>query len=152
MIDRSTKVWEWATNHFDSRRLRVHGLKLPFDKCFSPMWLWHFLHSDMPKGLGFVAPFYVATAPWKHLSGAEPARYNALDNAITLIILNGVCDQLKKEGRWEAAQRHYLEMEEPFELMHVAGVLIDKEAQGSLATELTTEYEKRGRCFTVSSS
>ncbi|KKK61051.1 hypothetical protein LCGC14_3018200, partial [marine sediment metagenome] len=47
---------------------------------------WHWLQSDLPKALGFVAPFYYVGPAWKHMASAEPAEYNALDNAITMTL------------------------------------------------------------------
>ena len=33
------------------------------------MWAWHHVQSDVPRGLGFVAPFYSNFGAWKHLAG-----------------------------------------------------------------------------------
>jgi uracil-DNA glycosylase family 4 len=80
-LDRSNEFVEWADNRFDSRRLGSAGLSLP-RRIVSGMWVWHWLQSDLRKGLGRVAPFWYAGPPWKHLNAAEPGRYNALDVAI----------------------------------------------------------------------
>jgi hypothetical protein len=48
----------------------------------SGMWAWHWLQSDLRKGLGKVAPFWFAGPPWKHRSMEDPGLYNALDVAI----------------------------------------------------------------------
>lgn len=80
-LEGSDEFVEWADNCFDSRRLAAAGLRLP-RRVVSGMWAWHWLQSDLRKGLGKVAPFFYAGPPWKHLSMAEPGRYNALDVAI----------------------------------------------------------------------
>jgi hypothetical protein len=85
---------EWSDNNFDSRRLRAAGMPIP-KRVVSAMWAWHWLQSDLPKGLGKVAPFWYAGPPWKHLSQAEPGRYNALDVAIGLDCFNGTVSSLR---------------------------------------------------------
>jgi len=80
-FDRADEFVEWADNRFDSRRLGSAGLTLP-RRIVSGMWAWHWLQSDLRKGLGRVAPFFYKGKPWKNLSAAQPAFYNALDVAI----------------------------------------------------------------------
>src|SRR6266436_2308938 len=81
-IGRAGTIVEWATNRFDTRRLSAAGMPLEGKRIISGMWAWHWLQSDLRKGLGAVAPFYYAGRPFKHLSAADPGRYNALDNAV----------------------------------------------------------------------
>jgi|SRR5579862_2609566 len=141
VIDRAGFIVEWATNHFDSRRLRAHGITIPPEKSVSGMWQWHFLHSDLPKGLGKVAPFFMRLEPWKHLSSAQPAYYNAMDQAVPFTIWKKCEEALRREGRWDAYRRHILDMEGPFAEMHSAGILIDTVAQDKLKGELEEDYK-----------
>jgi uracil-DNA glycosylase family 4 len=80
-LDRSDEFVEWADNRFDSRRIAAAGLRIP-QRIVSGMWVWHWLQSDLRKGLGKVAPFWYGGPPWKSLNAAEPAFYNAMDVAI----------------------------------------------------------------------
>jgi uracil-DNA glycosylase family 4 len=80
-FDRSDEFVEWATDRFDSRRLGSAGLALP-RRIVGGLWVWHWLQSDLHKGLGRVAPFFYKGPPWKHRSMENPGLYNALDVAI----------------------------------------------------------------------
>ena len=84
---------EWADNRYDSRRLAAAGMPIP-RRIVSGMWAWHWLQSDLRKGLAYVAPFFYNGPSWKHLSAAEPARYNALDVAVGLSCYEGIRKQL----------------------------------------------------------
>ena len=54
------------------------------------MIAWHVLNGDLPKRLGFVAPFYCPGLPmWKHLARERPDFYNACDVYATDCIMFG---------------------------------------------------------------
>lgn len=141
VINRADLVVEWADNHFDWKRLTANGIEIPFNKIVSGMWAWHFLHSDLPKALGFAAPFFVEIEPWKHLSEAEPAYYNAMDNVVTWVVWNRVRDRLIAEGRWEVFLRHCHQMEPILLHAHKAGVLVDPVVQGEVKATLEAERD-----------
>src|SRR5581483_7799448 len=86
---------------FDAPRLEAAGVPIK-GTIVDAMWAWHFLQSDLPKALGFVAPLLVNVAPWKHLSSTFPARYSALDSAITMDCYLAIRAVLEREGRWGA--------------------------------------------------
>lgn len=67
---------------------------------------WHLLQSDLPRGLGFVAPFYSGYGPWKHLSVGDPVRYAAIDALQTHRIGFGLTADLHKLGMYDVAMRH----------------------------------------------
>jgi len=49
--------------------------------------MWHVFHPDLPKKLGFVAPFFIPSQVyWKDQSVENPATYNAIDAAVTIEI------------------------------------------------------------------
>jgi DNA polymerase I-like protein with 3'-5' exonuclease and polymerase domains len=83
--------------------IQVGGAVLDF------MWAWHVLQSDLPRGLGFVAPFYSDYGAWKHLSTTDPGTYAAIDAVQTLRVAFGVTRDLKREGMWDAFVRHVYE-------------------------------------------
>ena len=113
---------------FDSPRLARAGCPIK-GKIIDGMWMFHFLQSDLPKSLEFVAPFYCDVAPWKHLSQAEPAFYNATDNDVTLRCYEAMKAWLVRQGRWERFLRHCSDTAEILGEMTTAGVLIDVEAR-----------------------
>ncbi len=101
--------------------------------------MFHFLQSDLPKSLEFVAPFYTDVAPWKHLSQAEPAFYNATDNDVTLRCFEAMRGWLERQGRWERFLRHCSDTAEILGEMSTAGVLIDVAARQTLQDALRGE-------------
>lgn len=49
--------WVWLWNKYvDWDKLRQAGHTLEGIQAIDGMWLWHYLQSDLPRGLGFVAP------------------------------------------------------------------------------------------------
>ncbi len=123
---------------FDSPRLARAGCPIK-GKIIDGMWMFHFLQSDLPKSLEFVAPFYCDVAPWKHLSQAEPAFYNATDNDVTLRCYEAMKAWLVRQGRWERFLRHCSDTAGILGEMSTAGVLIDVEARSALQDGLRSE-------------
>ena len=138
-LNRSDTMVEWTDKEFDSRRLRAAGLKLP--TVVSAMWMWHWLQSDLPKALGFVAPFYYVGPAWKHMASAEPAEYNALDNAITMTLYNGIKRDIEKRGSWQRFWSHCVETTPVLRSMEKAGTPLDKERQSTFMGKLKVEYD-----------
>jgi DNA polymerase I-like protein with 3'-5' exonuclease and polymerase domains len=102
------------------------------------MLAWHVLNTSLPKGLGYVTPFYVHdTFAWKHLSLAEPAFYNAKDADMALRIWLGVRKDLQENNLWGVFKRHVIEVNQVFNHMRTTGVLRDEamrsEAESRLA-------------------
>ena len=113
---------------FDRPRLEVAGCST-LGRVYDTMWMFHFLQSDLPKSLEFVAPFYSDVAAWKHLSQAEPAFYNATDNDVTLRCFYEMKSWLVRQGRWERFERHCVDTGAILGEMSKAGVLIDVDAR-----------------------
>ena len=117
---------------FDVPRLDAAGAPV-WGKIHDAMWGWHFLQSDLPKKLGFVAPLLVpGLQPWKHLNSALPSRYSALDSAITMDCWLEIIRMLQEEKRY----KHFLEQCTTL-LPHLAhmtreGMTIDTAAQNKL--------------------
>ena len=124
---------------YDVPRLRAAGFKLG-GKLLDFMDAWKVLQSDVPRGLGFVAPFYSKAQAWKHLSGVNPGVYAAIDPAQTLRCAHGIARDLQQEGRWEVFMRDFYTLDtrvlKPAEM---AGVLIDVEALGKFSADLAAE-------------
>lgn len=98
-----TKIFH--NERFDVPILQAQGMEIK-GAILDSMWLWHFLQSDTPKSLGFVAPFYSRLPPWKHLSNELPAHYSAMDALQTYRIMVGIAKDLQKSGQWEHALKY----------------------------------------------
>lgn len=94
----STKIF-W-NERFDLGKFGRAGSTIGGES-YDGMWAWHMLQSALPKGLGFVAPFYSDIEPWKHLSQEDPGRYAAIDAVQTLRIMLGLKKDLISSGQWE---------------------------------------------------
>ena len=126
---------------FDVPRLIAAGAIIP-GQIIDAMWAWHFLQSDLPKALGFVAPLLLNTEPWKHLSSIRPAYYSALDSAITMDLWLEIERLLKAEGHLDAFHRQCTAMLPINKAMTDAGMLIDTKAQRKLIdVKLTAERD-----------
>lgn len=78
---------------------------------YDGMWAWHMLQSDLPKGLGFVSPFYSNLPPWKHESGTNESYYGAMDGIQQLRCMFGIARDLKASGQWESFLRYCVEFD-----------------------------------------
>jgi DNA polymerase len=131
-------VWNAA---FDVPRLRratmgINGI------IHDGMVAWHILHSDLPKGLGFVATFCCPWQPaWKHLSGSKPAFYNATDADVELRCMLAIESELRRCGMWEVYQRDVIELEPILIHMQQAGMPIDEEIRLDRAIKLAAKLE-----------
>jgi len=141
LLSRSAVMLEYTESFFDSKRLRASGYPIP-STLASPMWAWHFLQSDLPKGLGFVAPFYYAGPPWKHLSDQQPAFYSAMDAAAMQSVWLGVRGDLQRQGRWESFMTHCIEVDRLYVRASLAGVRINRESQEALRLKLEAERDE----------
>jgi uracil-DNA glycosylase family 4 len=131
---------EHADSNFDSKRLRHNGITINCPVA-STLWAWHFLESDLRKGLGMIAPFFYAGPPWKHMSQSRPAFYNATDVAVTADVWYGVVGTLQKQGRWNAFVRHCINMVEPLQVMGTRGLLVDPVRQAAFMQRLESEWD-----------
>jgi len=103
------------------------------------MWCFHYLQSDLPKGLKFFAPFYTDMPEWASQKDAQPAWYNACDNDATLRSFFGMRDWLIRQGRWERFKRHCSDTAALLGEMSSAGVLVDVAARQTLQDGLRSE-------------
>ena len=135
----------WNSDNYDSPRVNryctINGDQI------DGMLAWHVLNSALPKGLGFVAPFYAKNASmWKHLSSDEPAFYNAKDADMALQIWLGVEKDLKENKLWDVFDRHVVGINRIFSYMSSQGVLMDLEARDEAekkVSKLLNESQER---------
>ena len=95
LFDLPTKRLVVWNGKFDPPRLRDAGMSLP------PIWdamaAWHFLQSDLPKGLGFASPFFSPLAEWKSKGEESPEEYSCADSDAMMWNAYGIKGQLEKE-------------------------------------------------------
>jgi uracil-DNA glycosylase family 4 len=94
---------------YDCPRLEVAGAPV-HGRIYDFMDFWHVLQSSLPRGLGFVAPFYSGAGPWKHL-GNRDLTYCALDGVQTLRCAFGIAKDLESEGLWSVALRRMWQLD-----------------------------------------
>lgn len=118
----------WNLN-YDRPRVLHAGMTIA-GRELDAMLAWHVLNSAMPKGLGFVTPFFVQnTAMWKHLSDAEPAFYNAKDADMALRNFIGIRDSLIANDQWHVFENHVIKLNEVLTYMSRKGVPLDEQAR-----------------------
>ena len=121
---------------FDNPRIRAKGVAIN-GLVHDGMVAWHVLHSDLPKGLGFVATFTCPWQPaWKHLSGAAPAFYNATDADVEWQSMEFIERELRQTGLWDVYQDDVLDMEPILLHMHDAGMPLDPVIRADRAVKL----------------
>lgn len=91
--------------NYDVRRLRATGIRINQERVHDSMDAWHVLYSSLPRGLGFVAPFFSKRGPWKHL-GSLDGTYRALDGVQTWRVMTGCLAELERERLLEVYLRH----------------------------------------------
>ena len=98
----STVFWN---KNYDVPRLLINEVAVvhPFHDMMDG---WHVLQSDLPRGLGFVSPFYQKRPPWKHLSDESPGLYAAEDAVRTVVDAFAIEADLRQLGMWDAYYRH----------------------------------------------
>lgn len=136
----------WNGSGYDDVRIRQQvALNLV---TLDAMLAWHVLNTSLPKGLGFVTPFYVKnTSMWKHLATPpkewpeerrrqQEAFYNAKDADMAL--RNWLCIKadLQKHNLWGVFDRHVVQLNKVLSYMSAHGVLLDKVARQAAEDKL----------------
>ena len=116
LLSESLTLLEWNERYDNpilERDLANRGIQVPRlqPRTLDFQWGWHVLQSDLPKGLGFVAPFYSGWGAWKHISGPDPGRYAAIDALQTVRCSFGITKDLQQNGQWEVFLRHIHQMD-----------------------------------------
>lgn len=123
-------VWN---SGFDTPRIRRNGVKIN-GLIHDGMVAWHVLHSDLPKGLGFVATFTCPyQPPWKHLSASRPAFYNATDADVELRSMLVIEEELKRTDLWGVYQKDVIDLDPILSFMSEAGMPLDADIRAKNA-------------------
>ena len=138
-------IWMWNREYDFGRQVHA-GLMREEDspKVVDLMWLAHFLQSDVPRGLGFWAPFYSNYGPWKHLASDEPAAYGAIDGLQTHRVGFGVIGDLQAQGQYHIARRHtHRLLSEVLRPAQLVGLQVDRERLLGFKEELGEKARER---------
>ncbi len=128
----------WNNGGYDEPRVRAQ-MNINGDQ-IDAMLAWHVLNTSLPKGLGFVTPFYAQTSSmWKHLSSDQPAFYNAKDADMALRNWLGIREDLKSNGLWDVFDRHITQLNRVFGYMSSQGVLRDEVKREAAETRVKGE-------------
>lgn len=129
----------WNSLNYDLPRIRHSGIQVSGPQ-IDGMWAWHVLNSALPKGLGFVTPFYWQDAKlWKHLSKDSPALYNAIDAEAALRCWLGIREDLVENDLWKVFDRHLIQVQKVFSYMSEKGLLLDQQLRNEMEQELAGE-------------
>jgi uracil-DNA glycosylase family 4 len=132
----------WNSLNYDLPRIRAAGIEVNGTQ-IDGMWAWHVLNSALPKGLGFVTPFYWQDAKlWKHLSKDQPALYNAIDADAALRCWLGIQKDLHANDLWKVFDRHLIQVSKVFDYMTSKGLLFDTALRGEIEKELAEELAR----------
>jgi len=138
-------IWMWNREYDFGRQVHA-GLMREEDsgKVVDLMWLAHFLQSDVPRGLGFWAPFYSNYGPWKHLAGDEPEKYGAIDGLQTHRVGFGVVGDLQQQGQYRMALRHtHTLLSEVLRPAQLIGLKVNRERLLVFRDELSEKARER---------
>lgn len=125
----------WNNSNYDSKRVRFQ-MPMRGDE-IDAMLAWHVLNSALPKGLGFVTPFYAKTSSmWKHLSDVNPAFYNAKDADMALINYLGIKADLEKTDLGKVFNRHVIQLNRVLSYMADQGVKRDEQLRSESERKL----------------
>lgn len=107
--------WVWLWNKYvDWDKLRQAGHTLTGIMAIDGMWVWHYLQSDLPRGLGFVAPMASDFGAWKHW-GKDKARegeYAAADGLQNWRVCMWLLKDAIKYGMWDIFMRDWHERDQ----------------------------------------
>ncbi len=122
-------IWQWNADYDKARQIAAGFFdEAESRKIVDLMWLAHYLQSDLPRGLGFWAPFYSDWGPWKHLAASQPETYGAIDGLQNHRIGFGLYADLQQLKLFDGALRHthrlHTEVLRPAQLI---GVKINRE-------------------------
>lgn len=130
----------WNNTNYDDPRIKA---QMPMNgDLLDAMMGWHVLNSALPKGLGFVAPFYWKnTEMWKHEAANKPSWYNAKDADAALRCWLGIKQSLKEHDLCRVFDRHITQVNRVFAYMSNKGVLLDLEMRAAAEKEVAAQLQ-----------
>jgi len=81
----------------DASHLEAHGIKMK-GEWYCTMQAGATIQPDLLKGLGRMAPIYLDVRTWKEKADSEPAKYNALDAKVDLLLAEAQQEEIAELG------------------------------------------------------
>lgn len=132
----------WNSYSFDIPYLTKKGYTFG-GPCIDGMDAWHWLQSDLDRGLEHVSGYFTDILPWKHLSKSNPAHYSCIDADAALRNTEAIVECIKESGKWESYETASIKLMMP--VLFKAGqrgAHIDVHKQQALRAELTALQEQ----------
>lgn len=107
--------WTWLWNKYvDWDKLRQAGHTLTGIMAIDGMWVWHYLQSDLPRGLGFVAPMASDFGAWKHWGKDKEKEgvYAAADGLQNWRVCMWLLKDAIRYGMWDVFMRDWHERDQ----------------------------------------
>jgi uracil-DNA glycosylase family 4 len=138
--------WVWLWNKYaDWAHLQAAGHTLEGIEAIDAMWLWHYLQSDLPRGLGFVAPMASDFGAWKHWAKQKEreGEYAAADGVQTFRVAMWLLDAAQRMGMWEIFYRDWHERDRyVLRPAHDLGVPVNRQALETFHQELQAKLAR----------
>lgn len=126
----AARGWMWLWNKYaDYDHLQQHGHTLDGIMAIDGMWLWHYLQSDVFRGLGFVAPMASDFGPWKHWAEVKEHEgpYAAADGLQNWRTCMWALKSAIKVGMWDVFMRDWHDRDTYcLRPAHLMGVPVDR--------------------------
>lgn len=129
---------------FDAPRLEAAGCPVP-EPWWDVMLAAATVKPELKKSLNYVASLYMDTPRWKHLSEAQPAKYNAWDVAATQELYYILRAELERTGQLELFEKRMMPTVPVLVDMTRRGIKVDTETRINWLKELSA---KRNEIFT----
>ena len=132
--------WCWLWNKYaDWDHLQVAGHTLDGIHAIDAMWVWKYLQSDLPRGLGFVAAMASDFGAWKHWAKIDGKQdeYAAADAVQTWRTSMWLLDAAVDAGMWDVFLRDWHERDAyVLRPAYLQGVPIDRAALEAFHADL----------------
>lgn len=137
VTDADAIVFAW-NKYADLDHLRGAGYTVPLGT-MDLMWLWHYLQSDLPRGLGFVAAMASDFGPWKHWARKTETfgAYRTADGVQTYRAAEWIVPAAQQCGVFDVFLRDWHERDRyVLRPAHEMGVPVDRAALEAFHQEL----------------
>lgn len=126
---------------FDLPRLKAAGVTTWVGDFYDTMLAAQLIQPDLYKGLNPVSSLYLDTRRWKHLSGSDPRKYNALDARRTLELYHETKRGLEITGMYELFTGTIMPTTETLINMTQRGIRVDMEFRDKWLSNLNADIK-----------
>lgn len=125
---------------YDMYHLGIYGIEVA-EPHWDTMLAFQMLQPDLFKGLEKVTSFYFPVRPWKHLSGSEPAYYNACDVVHTRGLYEPLRNDLASTGMLDHFENVIMRDLVALVSMKTRGLRCDDAALREWRTDLDRQHD-----------